>query len=67
MLTWEDSYAIAQTLASRHLDVNPEEVSLEMIYCWALGLSEFKDDPELANEAILTAILNEWFEEVNPV
>jgi FeS assembly protein IscX len=38
-----------------------------MIYQWTLELAGFEDDPQLANQEILTAIYLEWFEEVNPL
>jgi FeS assembly protein IscX len=38
-----------------------------MIFRWTLEIPEFEDDPELANDSILSAIYQEWFEEVNPV
>jgi len=64
-LTWEDSYAIAQELAKANPEVDLEEVSLMNIYYWTLALSQFDDDPQLANDGILAAIYQEWFEEVN--
>lgn len=67
MFTWDDSYAIAQALRQNHSGVNLEDVSLEMIYRWTLDLAEFDDDPALANESVLLAILREWFEEANPL
>ena len=67
LLSWEDSYAIALALSAQHLYINLEEVSLGMIYHWTLELQGFQDDPELANEEILSAIYQEWFEEANPV
>lgn len=63
-LTWEDSYAIALALRSRHPNANLEEVSLGAIYRWTVELPNFQDDRELANDAILSAIYQEWFEEV---
>jgi FeS assembly protein IscX len=63
-LTWDDSYAIAQELSKSKPDVVLEEVSLMMIFNWTMGLPGFADDPELANDAILEAIFQEWFEEV---
>ncbi len=66
-LTWEDSYAIALLIKELHADVPLEEVSLKMIYEWTLLLPEFKDDPGLANESVLMAIYQEWYEEVNPI
>jgi FeS assembly protein IscX len=35
------------------------------IYDWTLALPQFDDDPQLANDGILAAIFQEWFEEVN--
>ena len=64
-LTWEDSYAIAQALIEAHPEVNLEQVSLMTIYDWTLALLHFDDDPQLANDGILAAIYQEWFEEVN--
>ena len=66
-LSWEDSFAIALSLIELHPGVHLEEVSLGMIFRWTLELPEFEDDPELANDSILSAIYQEWFEEVNPV
>jgi FeS assembly protein IscX len=64
MLTWDDSYAIALALRERYPDTDLEEVSLNMIYQWTIALPGFSDDRELANEAILSSILQEWLEEV---
>jgi FeS assembly protein IscX len=63
-LTWEDSYAIALALQAHHPDADLEQVSLGTIYQWTLALPEFEDDRELANDAILSAIYQEWYEEV---
>jgi len=65
--SWEDSYAIALALQEAHPNVQLEEISLGMIYQWTIALDRFEDDRELANEAILAAIYQEWFEEVNPL
>lgn len=67
VLTWEDTYAIARALIARHSGINLDEVSLKNIYDWTLALPAFYGQPELANDAILMAIFQEWFEEVNPV
>ena len=64
-LTWEDTYAITQELRKRHGDLDLEGVSLRMIYEWTTQLPQFRDDRELANENILNAIFQEWYEEVN--
>jgi len=67
VLTWEDSYAIALVLKELYPEIDLEEVSLQMIYRWTVALPHFVDDPQLANDMILQAIYQEWFEEVNPV
>ena len=67
VFTWEDSYAIAQALRRRFPQADLDQVSLGMIYRWTLELAGFDDDPQLANQEILTAIYLEWFEEVNPL
>lgn len=61
--TWEDSYAIALALARFHPEIELEKVSLMMIYNWTLDLPGFDDDPGLANDGILEAIYQEWYEE----
>ncbi len=66
-LTWDSPYAIALALIERHPDVDLEQVSLNMVYAWTLALPGFDDEPALANDAILAAIYQEWYEEVNPV
>jgi len=67
MLTWDDSFAIALALRDQHPLIDLENVSLEMIYHWTLEIPEFEDDPALANDEILTAIVQEWLEEINPL
>jgi len=66
-LTWESPYAIALALRLRYPQFDLEQVSLGMIYRWTVALPEFSDDRELANEAILAAIYQEWFEEEFPL
>ena len=63
MLTWESTYAIALELRRQHPDADLEQVSLRQIYQWTLALSDFEDDPALANDDILSAIFQDWFEE----
>jgi FeS assembly protein IscX len=63
MLTWESTYAIALELRRQRPNVDLEQVSLQQIYRWTLALSDFEDDPALANDDILSAIFQDWFEE----
>ncbi len=62
-LSWESTYAIALELKRQHADANIEAVTLKQIYDWTLQLTEFDDDPSLANDEILYAIYQDWFEE----
>jgi FeS assembly protein IscX len=62
-LNWEATYAIALELRRQHPEAKIEDVTLRQIYEWTLGLSEFEDDPSLANDDILYAIYQDWFEE----
>ncbi len=62
-LTWESTFAIALELRRQHPEVNIEEVTLQQIHGWTLGLAEFEDDHALANDDILYAIYRDWFEE----
>jgi FeS assembly protein IscX len=66
-LFWEDTYAIVLALIKEHPDVNLENVSLGMVYTWTVELPGFEDDRELANEGILAAIYQEWYEEVKSI
>lgn len=63
IITWEDSFSIAQKLRALHPEAALVNVSLGMIYQWTIELPGFDDDPELANENILLAIYQEWYEE----
>jgi FeS assembly protein IscX len=62
-LNWESTYAIALALKAAHPKVNLENISLQMIFNWTVALPAFEDDPALANDEILAAIYQEWFEE----
>ncbi|RJP54518.1 MAG: Fe-S assembly protein IscX [Anaerolineaceae bacterium] len=62
-MNWESTYAIALELRRQHSDADLEQVSLQQIYRWTLALPDFEDDPALANDDILSAIFQDWFEE----
>ena len=62
-MNWESTYAIALELRRQHPEADIEQVTLQQIYNWTLALSEFEDDPALANDDILYAIYQDWFEE----
>jgi len=63
-LHWEATYALALALRKAHPSVEMEDVSLQMVLNWTLALPGFQDDPALANDDILLAIYQEWFEEI---
>jgi FeS assembly protein IscX len=46
--------------------VDVEQVGLDQLYQLIIALPNFADDPALANDGILSEILREWYEEVNP-
>ena len=48
----------------KYPDIHPKEVSLNKIYQWTLELSQFIDDPALANDVISADIFQEWLEEI---
>jgi FeS assembly protein IscX len=62
-LTWDSTYAIALALRRAHPAADLVEVSLGQIYTWTLALSDFEDDPALANDSILADIYQDWLEE----
>lgn len=66
-LSWDASYAIALALMAEHPDVELEKVSIANILEWTLELPGFSDDPDLANDDILFAIYQDWYEEANPL
>ena len=64
LLTWESTYAIALALKKAHPGINMESVTLGEIQKWTLALENFVDDPALANDEILSAIYQDWYEEI---
>jgi FeS assembly protein IscX len=63
-LNWESTYAIALELKRQHPEVTLENVSLGQIHDWTIALEDFDDDPALSNDQILSAIYQDWFEEI---
>ena len=66
-LYWDAIYEIVLALKASHPNENLEQVSLGDIFKWVTALPQFADDPELANDEILSGIYQEWFEEINPL
>lgn len=62
-LNWESTYAIALALKHSRPQTDLDSVSLQMIFDWTVALPGFEDDPLLANDDILAAIYQDWFEE----
>ena len=65
-LYWDASFALARRLQYAHPDVSLENVTLMQIYDWVVVLEEFADDPALANDDLLAAIYQDWYEETIP-
>lgn len=63
-LVWESTFAIALALKKAHPDIDLETVTLGKIYEWTIALQGFDDDPALCNDEILTAIFQDWYEEI---
>ena len=66
-LYWDGAYAIARRLQASLPHADLSQVTLNMIYNWVVALPDFKDDPQLANDELLAAIYQEWYEETHPV
>ena len=66
-LYWDGAYAIARRLQASQPHADLSQVTLNMIYNWVVALPDFKDDPQLANDELLAAIYQEWYEETHPV
>ncbi len=67
MLTWDASYEIALALREAHPDVNLDHVGIDQLEQWVIALPEFSDDPAMANQGLLEAILRDWYEESSGV
>ena len=63
-LNWDSSFAIALALKQAHPGIDMDTVTLGDIFAWTIALSGFEDDPALVNDEILSAIFQEWYEEI---
>ncbi len=63
-MDWDSTYEIVLELMDRYPDVALEDLSLDELSARIVALPGFSDDPELVNDAILRAILREWYEEI---
>lgn len=66
-LYWDGAFAIARRLMAEQPNADWGQITLNMIYNWTIALPEFKDDPQLANDELLEAIYQEWYEETHPL
>ena len=63
-LDWDATYEIVLALRDLYPNVVLEDMSLDDLNARIVALPGFSDDPELVNDAILRAILGEWYEEI---
>ena len=66
-LYWDASYALARRLMREHPGIDLADVTLKMIYNWVVTWPDFRDDPRLVNDDLLSAIYQEWYEETHPL
>ncbi len=63
-LYWDLTYEIVLALREAYPDAELESIGLYELSQRIVALPDFADDPALANDAILRAILREWYEEI---
>ena len=63
---WDATYEIVLSLIETHPDADLDAMGLQQLNQLIVALPDFADDPELANDGILTEILREWYVEINP-
>ncbi|MCC6615137.1 MAG: Fe-S cluster assembly protein IscX [Anaerolineae bacterium] len=64
-LYWETSYEIVLTLIEVYPDADLDSMGLQQLKQYIITLPNFADDPDLANDGILSEILREWYEEAD--
>lgn len=62
-LYWDASYEIVLSLMEHHPDADLDILGIQQLFEWIITLPGFADEPILANDALLTEILREWYEE----
>lgn len=62
-LYWEASYEIVLQLIRRYPALNLDTLGLHELYELIVALPGFADDPILANDDLLAAIFQEYYEE----
>jgi len=61
--TWYDARQLGGMLLERYDTLNPLTVRLADLRKWVLDLEDFEGDPQAADDRLLEAIRNAWFEE----
>ena len=64
-LYWETSYEIVLKLIEVYPDADLDSIGLEQLKQYIVTLPNFADEPDLANDGILSEILREWYEEAD--
>jgi len=64
-LYWETSYEIVLRLVEVYPDADLDSMGLQQLKQYIITLPNFADDPDLANDGILSEILREWYEEAD--
>ena len=64
-LYWDSSYEIVLALIEAYPNVELECLTLNELNQRIINLPGFADDPALTNDAILKAILRDWYEELD--
>lgn len=63
-LYWDSTYEIVLALIETYPDADLETITLDDLSRRVTDLPGFADDPAWANDAILRAILRDWYEEI---
>jgi FeS assembly protein IscX len=59
-LRWDQPVDIAWALADAYPDADPLDLNFVDLLAWIVGLPDFDDDPDGANEGRLEAIVVAW-------
>lgn len=63
-LYWDSDYEIVLALMEAYPEIDLDQLGLEELSRRITSLPGFADDPALVNDAILKAILRDWYEEI---
>lgn len=63
-LYWDSDYEIVLALMEAYPEIDLDHLGLEELSRRIISLPGFADDPALVNDAILKAILRDWYEEI---